>query len=563
MKNTLLQTFQWYSTNDGSFWNKLAQQAENIHALGYTMAWLPPAYKGHSGANDVGYGVYDLYDLGEFNAKGSVKTKYGSREEYLQALESLRKNDVKIISDIVLNHRMGADETETVMVQRVNGENREERQGEPYQTQVWSKFTFPERNNKYSAFQWNSTCFTGTDYDAGNQQNSLMLFDGKDWDQNVSQEQGNFDFIMGDDVDMNAGYVIKELYDWGKWYQETTGSDGYRLDAIKSIDSSFFENWLRMMGQHGKEEHPFAVGEYWSGNIDELQKYLNDCHHCMHLFDVALHYHFQQCADSSDNYDVRGIFGDTLTEREPEYSVPFVDNHDTQPGQALQSWVAEWFKPCAYASILLYKSEYPCVFIGDVEGIDNNGTSGVPNIHKMVWIRKNLLGDNICDLFDDDPKKASWISLSDHPVMVLYSIGGDKEKDVTFPELAGKRMVNILNQDHVESMDENGHGVFHVGDRQCAVFIPQEDYLKMKEQILDPEEKRAQHASDPQQNPDDAKPEAEAEPEDVRNPEASEQEADTPQSADSSESPRTQQEMDEEMQTVRDQTDISLNSLSN
>ena len=44
--------------------------------LGVTALWLPPAYKGAGGDKDVGYGVYDLYDLGEFNQKGSVPTKY-------------------------------------------------------------------------------------------------------------------------------------------------------------------------------------------------------------------------------------------------------------------------------------------------------------------------------------------------------------------------------------------------------------------------------------------------------------------------------------------------------
>jgi alpha-amylase len=44
--------------------------------------WLPPAYKGVGGGNEVGYGVYDLFDLGEFDQKGSVLIKYGTRDEY-------------------------------------------------------------------------------------------------------------------------------------------------------------------------------------------------------------------------------------------------------------------------------------------------------------------------------------------------------------------------------------------------------------------------------------------------------------------------------------------------
>ncbi len=43
--------------------------AEYLADLGITMAWLPPAYKGNSGGNSVGYDPYDLFDLGESRPK--------------------------------------------------------------------------------------------------------------------------------------------------------------------------------------------------------------------------------------------------------------------------------------------------------------------------------------------------------------------------------------------------------------------------------------------------------------------------------------------------------------
>ncbi len=45
-------------------------KAEKIAELGITALWLPPAYKGIGGKDEVGYGVYDIYDLGEFDQKG-------------------------------------------------------------------------------------------------------------------------------------------------------------------------------------------------------------------------------------------------------------------------------------------------------------------------------------------------------------------------------------------------------------------------------------------------------------------------------------------------------------
>lgn len=483
MKETMLQSFQWYSPEDGSFWKTISQNAPTLEKLGYTKVWLPPAYKGQAGAHDVGYGVYDLYDLGEFDQKGSVRTKYGTKDEYLQAIKDLQDHNVQVISDIVFNQRMGADEKERVVVQRVDGGNRDNDQGTPYETDVWTKYTFPERGGKYSDFVWNWTCFTGTDWDASNNQTAIMLFKDKHWDENVSQEQGNFDFIMGDDVDMNADYVRKELYDWGSWYQKMTNSAGYRLDAVKSIDFNFFEEWLNMMDEQAGHQERFAVGEYWSGNVDDLQDYLNRCNHSMKIFDVPLHFHLRDCANSGGNYDVRHLLDQTLSQNEPDYAVAFVDNHDTQPTQALESWVMDWFKPQAYATILLRGAAVPCVFIGDIEGIDKTGNGRVPGLNKMVWIRSHLLGDEIIDCCDDDPQKAAWLAPGDHPVVVLYTIADGKQRDIQHPSLAGRTMVNIYHPEETIVMDENGQGCFHVGGGECSVWIDQNDYNAMKDDL--------------------------------------------------------------------------------
>ena len=59
----------------------------------------------------------------------------------------------------------------------------------------------------------------------------------------------------------------------------------------------------------------------------------------------------------------------------------FVENHDTQPGQSLASTVAPWFKPSAYALILLHEAGLPCVFWGDVFGTPDSG--GLPAVSEL------------------------------------------------------------------------------------------------------------------------------------------------------------------------------------
>jgi alpha-amylase len=95
MKNpTLLQCFHWYYPTGGELWREVEALAPNLNEIGINMIWLPPAYKGASGGYSVGYDCYDLFDLGEFDQKGSVATKYGDKAQLLAAISALRQHDI-------------------------------------------------------------------------------------------------------------------------------------------------------------------------------------------------------------------------------------------------------------------------------------------------------------------------------------------------------------------------------------------------------------------------------------------------------------------------------------
>ena len=164
LKGTMLQYFHWYTPGDGNLWKQIKQDAPRLAALGFTAIWLPPAFKAANGGYSTGYDVYDLYDLGEFDQKGTVRTKYGTRQEYLDALTEVRANGMQVMVDIVLNHKAGGDEIERIKVVRVNPDNRNEEISEPFEIDAFTKFTFPGRQKKYSEFEWNYMCFTGVDY---------------------------------------------------------------------------------------------------------------------------------------------------------------------------------------------------------------------------------------------------------------------------------------------------------------------------------------------------------------------------------------------------------------
>lgn len=66
--------------------------------------WLPPPTKA-AGQDSTGYDVYDIYDLGEFDQKGGVRTHWGTKEELLKCVKKAQENGIVTYIDAVLNHR--------------------------------------------------------------------------------------------------------------------------------------------------------------------------------------------------------------------------------------------------------------------------------------------------------------------------------------------------------------------------------------------------------------------------------------------------------------------------
>lgn len=112
----MMQYFHWYIKKEDLLWEELKAHAHELSEAGIVALWLPPAYKGSAGDNDVGYSTYDLFDLGEFDQKGSVCTKYGTKDQLLDAIRVAKEAGLQIYLDTVFNHKFGADEVEEVSV---------------------------------------------------------------------------------------------------------------------------------------------------------------------------------------------------------------------------------------------------------------------------------------------------------------------------------------------------------------------------------------------------------------------------------------------------------------
>ena len=167
---------------DAGRWKRAAAHAAHLRQAGFTGVWLPPAYKGAAGRNDVGYGVYDLYDLGEFDQKGQRPHQvWHKRGIPCAPVRALQGQGLAVLADVVLNHRMGADACEQVDAEACDPGDRRRETGPEAPISAWTKFTFPGRGGKYSAFQWNHTHFDGVDWDDRARKKGVFQFEGKSW----------------------------------------------------------------------------------------------------------------------------------------------------------------------------------------------------------------------------------------------------------------------------------------------------------------------------------------------------------------------------------------------
>ena len=473
---TMMQFFEWNIENDGAHWDRLKNAAHSLKQMGISAVWIPPCTKA-AGQNSVGYDAYDLYDLGEFDQKGTVRTKYGTKEQLLAAVEEAHRQGIKVYADVVLNHKAGADEKETFLAIEVDANDRNHELSGPHDIEGWTKFTFPGRGDKYSAFKWNYTHFTATDRDERASRNAIFKVygHGKVWAEHVGDEKSNFDYLMSADIDYHNEYVVEEVKRWAIWFVDELHVDGFRLDALKHIDQAFVKMLIDHVQAHASKEF-FVLGEYWHREQRKLNHFIDVSDQALHLYDVALQYHFHEASHKGRDYDLTHLFDGTLVSTNRFRAVTFVDSHDSQPGQAVGSWVEDWFKPIAYALILLRVDGLPCVFYGDYYGIVGQVPPKRDKLDPLLYARKYLAYGEQADYFDhsnvigfirkgdaEHPNSGIAVSISNGENGTKYMVFGPEHAGLEFFDLTGNRSERI-------TLDKDGAAIFTVNGGSVSVW---------------------------------------------------------------------------------------------
>ena len=321
-------------TDGKSWWQEATTELPELAKIGIYAVWHPVPVKGGSGAVSMGYDPYDLYDLGSKRQKGTIPTNFGTKDDYLTYVAAAHANGLRVFADVVLNHTGGADmaEVNPLMAQLGMDDIPDDAKVPPaFRPQNYDPATMNFRSwTRFTPVGADGTVGTGRfPRDARHFHPSVVHPDR-------NQPYHNPEFGADYCYEAENRYVWNGLCDWGRWFRDQTGVDGFRLDAVKLIDPPFLADFAaQVKAKKAAGGEPFfLVGEYWDTNASTLLGFQRATQHQMRLFDFGLFYALWDMTEKPQSFDMRDLWTRRLAER--DRAVMFVSNHDVDRFQPIK-----------------------------------------------------------------------------------------------------------------------------------------------------------------------------------------------------------------------------------
>lgn len=342
-KDIILQAFHWNlvktqgtGTMDGrdiSWFRLLNDFSDRIAGAGFTVVYLPPLWRDDSAWESNGrHGGGEGYFWHDFD----LNSRYGTKEELKELVQSFHDKGIRVIADLVTNHR-----------------------------------------------------------DSGRMQKDKWQYPGPCWARGGADEGGAF---MDGRCDLNLSnpQVYGRIREAMNELMNDFGIDGWRWDYVWGYEVDEVVNWIK---QTNKEEY-ISIGEYWQDSpymtndpmvkrygADEAARILGwarESSGC--AFDIILKRQIQTAWPTYLKYGLN-------TRRDPEERasvVTFVDNHDmgASPFSPANGWGQQcWpcpphYKSKAYAFIITMPGT-PCVYWPDFFDWGHE-----PDISELMALRK-------------------------------------------------------------------------------------------------------------------------------------------------------------------------------
>ncbi|KAF8066365.1 AMY2 [Scenedesmus sp. PABB004] len=308
----LLQAFNWESHKKGWYKYCLPQVAEWAKQ-GFTSIWLPPP---SDSVSPQGYLPRDLYNL---------DSEYGSESELRALIQECHAHNIKVIADIVVNHRCAT-------YQSPDGK--------------WNKFG--------GRLAWD---------------NSAICNNNPAWGGKGAHKTGD-DYPAAPNIDHTQESIRTDVIEWLRFLKNSIGFDGWRFDFVRGYNGQFCKIYTDATVPE------MAFGEYWDTceYTDGVLNYNQDGHRqrTVNWVDST------GGTNAAFDFTTKGILQEALGRSElwrlvdaqgrppgfvgmwPSRAITFIDNHDT--GSTLNHWpFPSNHLQEGYAYILTHPGT-PCVF---------------------------------------------------------------------------------------------------------------------------------------------------------------------------------------------------------
>jgi len=321
----MLQAFNWSSCYSKSGWyNVLHSRVAQMKDAGIDMCWLPPP---SDCVDDRGYLPREWYKL---------DSKYGTHEELKKLVEECHNSGVCPIADVVINHRCAS---------KKDSEGR------------WTVFTNPD---------WARWAICNDDPSGLGQGNRST--------------GPNIEYAP--DIDHTNGKIQADAKQYIKWLMEDVGFRALRLDYVLGYGAWLQEQYVRAVGT------PYAVAEYWHGDMQVLRNYINATKGVVAVYDFPVYYtlknaiHRNDFSEMNQGGQLPGIMG-----CDPVRSVTFVENHDTSHLEVVGGKFGDNNQVCRAYAFILTHCGIPSIFWSDWS---DRGEEVTHQITALCKLRKSI-----------------------------------------------------------------------------------------------------------------------------------------------------------------------------
>lgn len=298
-KEVMIQGFHWTTDVSATKWYEVIKSnSATLQTAGFDAIWLPPPSKSTGG---MGYIPTVWYDL---------NNAHGTQTQLTALITDLHSKNIKVIADIVINHRGG--------------------------TTGWYDFSTPSWNTPTQTW---SICNNSNISATGQKGTGNTDYDPVAAGLKSPGESGLFS--AGRDIDHSNVEVRNGIKTWMNWLKNDIGFDGWRYDFVHGYDGKYIKEYNDATNPY------FSVGELLEGDRNRIIKWLDytkagTTTAASTAFDFATKKTLQDAFNQNNlSYlndgtgKASGLIGVWASN-----AVTFLDNHDTGPAPYGQNhWI--------------------------------------------------------------------------------------------------------------------------------------------------------------------------------------------------------------------------------